>query len=281
MRGNGVWLLLLGNPTEGDPMNCILLTWLSVFVLLPSDKPKPQVPTYEDGRVEPMRTFECAPFVRAPVKAVNVREGDRVKKGDVLIEQDVRVAREEVQTQEAAVASAEASFLAIETTYKRVMALGSAESAETRLRAKFTRDRLEAELRKARSELERLRLMLEYHTHRAPFDGVVLSVTTAPGRVDAPDGGGTVWIRVLDDSVLLIRCNLHLEQLEDAQKHVGTNVEISQGSRKWTGRVSMGAVADPETGEIPLFIEVANPDRTLRCWSKVKVSFPSKHLLKE
>jgi multidrug efflux pump subunit AcrA (membrane-fusion protein) len=126
----------------------------------------------------------------------------------------------------------------------------------------------------------------------SPLDGIVATVDVHPGERRQLSGSFRGVI-VLDPRVLNCRCWLNLDQLkilERIQKCVavppgqgtatssvtspGCLASIEYDGREWGAKLlSIGILADSDTGRIPVILEVQNPDETLRAGIQVNVRF--------
>jgi multidrug efflux system membrane fusion protein len=113
------------------------------------------------GRTAPARSITISAETEGRVETISARRGQRVAKGEVIIQLDMR-------DRQARVAQTQASVREHETSYKAQISLKSdgyvsdTEMAETL-----------AKLEAARAELVRAQLDLDNRTIRAPFDGVL------------------------------------------------------------------------------------------------------------
>jgi RND family efflux transporter MFP subunit len=135
------------------------------------------------------------------ITTLPVREGTRVRKGEVIAVLDDRVAREAVRVSEtdaahdAGVVRAKAVLERATDAYCRAEEAHTAGAlnAEQYEEAKNRRDVAEADLQfaqevfdKAQAQLALTRAQLEEHTIRAPFDGVIVRVHAEAGEVLSP-----------------------------------------------------------------------------------------------
>lgn len=178
-------------------------------------EPQPLVPASQSpfeesvggrGLVESMNeNVRIAPTASGLVAEVNVRVGDRVKKGDVLFSLDSREATSVLHTAEAEVASQQARVSEAETLLadrldqrdrtNRLRAKNVASEDETR-RESFawqsaTRalERTRADLALAQAQAEATRVQLDLLTTRAPKDGTVLQVNIRAGEYAVVNSG--------------------------------------------------------------------------------------------
>jgi RND family efflux transporter MFP subunit len=160
------------------------------------------------GYIVARRKATVAAEVTGKVVEVNVEEGKVVREGDVLArldsvlaEADLRLARSRMASAEAEIASVAADLRDAELVWNRTQSLSKRDFAST---AELTRTEarvgvLRAQLQKERAELETARLdvqraaeVVEKHTIRAPFSGIVTEKSAQPGEMISPlsAGGG-------------------------------------------------------------------------------------------
>jgi multidrug efflux pump subunit AcrA (membrane-fusion protein) len=122
---------------------------------------------------------------------------------------------------------------------------------------------------------------LDYHTIRAPIDGVLESLNCHPGQTIAIGGpiGEVVDTRQVLAAVWLPpRSALSLRVGQAAMiQHSGTRVPLPDSSdaaqRGMAGKVAfVGRVADPQTGNLPIHVLVDNPEGRLAIGQSVQVS---------
>lgn len=140
------------------------------------------------GTVRSANVSPLAARVIGNVVRVHVAEGDRVRKGQVLIEIDPREARAQTGAASSGIAAAEAHANLAETTFRRYAALRERNSVSQQelddVRAR--RDAAQAELSRARAMAAQAATFLDYSIIRAPMDGVVTARFVDPGAQAAP-----------------------------------------------------------------------------------------------
>lgn len=140
------------------------------------------------------------PRVSGYLERVAVKEGDAVKKGDVLFEVDARPYRAKLDAAKAelAVANAQAKAAASELArvkeaiQKGIVAKADVERAEAS--AEETRARTDA----AKAVVALAELNLGYTKPPAPIDGKVARVTATAGELVSPDETAVVTVVALD-----------------------------------------------------------------------------------
>lgn len=213
------------------------------------------------GTVRSSAISSIAARIAGDVVAVHVREGDRVKKGQLLLEIDPRDANaqvalaragqgqaaEAIDSATAAIASAQAQAAFAEATFKRFAALrerGSVSvqeyeraraqhlSAAAELdRARQTRQQLLAQRDAAGASAAQAVTMSSYTRVRAPFDGVVSARLIDPGSQAAP---GTPLLTI--DSASNYRVEATVD--ETAAVAVSDEVIVEIGKASIRGRVA-------------------------------------------
>ncbi len=154
------------------------------------------------GTVHASRTAPLAAQVMGVITAVNVREGDTVKQGQVLATIDDVQPRAAVEQAQAALSAADHELAAAESeqalaqsTFNRMQTLYDKKSlspqeydeARTRLQsAAARRDTARAGRAQAAAALDQARSHLDYTRVRAPFNGVVTDRRVDPGALAAP-----------------------------------------------------------------------------------------------
>ncbi|HEV2722385.1 MAG TPA: efflux RND transporter periplasmic adaptor subunit [Thermoanaerobaculia bacterium] len=199
------------------------------------------------GSVRAATVSPLAAKVMGNVVAVHVREGDRVRAGQLLAEIDDRealAARDAVERAvdgaNAAVVAAEANAALAATNLKRFDALrerGSVSAAEfDEVRAKSTVANAEVErARRAREQLVAQRagagVFADYTKVRSPIDGIVTARFVDPGAQAAP---GMPLLTVEDDRAMRVETSAP----EDLAVRVGDPVTVEAAGKRIVARVT-------------------------------------------
>ena len=154
------------------------------------------------GTVHASRSAPLASQLMGTITAVNVREGDAVKRGTVLVTVDDSQPRAAVEQAQAALSAAEHELAAAEselslaqTTFSRLQtlyekkSLSQQEYDEGRARlqsAEARRDTARASRAQSAAALEQARTHLGFTRVLAPFDGVVTERRVDPGALASP-----------------------------------------------------------------------------------------------
>jgi RND family efflux transporter MFP subunit len=140
------------------------------------------------GTAEPFEESTLSTKLMGTVTAVRVREGDRVRRGEVLLELDARDLDAKAAQVEASLAEANA-VLREATAHLERMRMLFAEEAAPKAQldaAEASSARAQAAVQTANAAAAELRAVREYATVRAPFDGVVVRRLVDPGAFASP-----------------------------------------------------------------------------------------------
>ncbi len=247
--------------------------------------------TFDAGGVVRARvTASIASRVLAPITAVHVRAGDRVRRGAPLVRLDAREAQAHLARATASVAAASQSAAAADTdvaaaeaqvqlaraTYERIAQLAGKKSATPQEldQATAANSAALAQLRGAEARRTAARASIDavhaareaalaaasYATLDAPFDGLITERSVDPGSMATP---GTPLL-VLED-VSTLRLEVRVDESRAAQVVVGQPVEVfldqaAAGPAALTGRVSEIGRIDPSAHAFVVKVDL--PDRT-------------------
>lgn len=142
------------------------------------------------GTLRAERRTEISSKIMAAIQEFNVRAGDRVEKGAVLVRLDDRDLKAQLEQARQAVAATEAAMKNAEQDFKRnkdmleqkVISQQQYDAADARLKV------AQAELNRAREAASGAETMLSYTVIESPFAGVVVDKladvgdTASPGR---------------------------------------------------------------------------------------------------
>lgn len=160
-----------------------------------------------DGQVEALRQAVIAAQVPGTVLELNVRAGDAVRAGQVLLRIDARAAEQSAAASSAQVAAARAALDVAATELKRKRALaqknyisqGALEQAESQYRA------AQAQLNAQSAAAGAARTQTGFHVVKAPFDGLVSQLTVERGDMAMP---GRPLLTVYDPAALRVTAHV-------------------------------------------------------------------------
>jgi len=130
-------------------------------------------PNVLQGWVEADLVF-VSPDEQGRVELLKVREGDRVKKGDLLFTVDDDLQEADVAVKQAALTNAEQAFDRAK------------ELLTTAAGTRKTYDDAEAAVRQAKANLDWSKTRLDRRTARSPADGTIQQIYFRPGETVAP-----------------------------------------------------------------------------------------------
>jgi len=210
------------------------------------------------GTVKSRRRAEMSPGVAGLVKAIPAAKGERVKKGQVLLRLDDEEYKAQVvlaeRTVDAAQASSDQACLAADQAardLKRTEGLSQQNlvSAQTLETARTQTESSDAackaakeQVKQARAQLDAARATLAKTVMSAPFDGVVLDVTTEVGEWISPSPPGVFIppvVDVIDPDSLYV--SAPLDEADVAKVKVGLPVRITMDAfrgKSFPGTVS-------------------------------------------
>ncbi|MBI5756502.1 MAG: efflux RND transporter periplasmic adaptor subunit [Nitrospirae bacterium] len=221
------------------------------------------------GTVEPLRRVRLQPLLPLKIKEVNFKEGDRVKKGDVIVKLNDSEISIKLDIQKAALGAAEFRLHGTEERYrfasqnytraKRLFEEGiMPDSRFDEIKSQFIVAEKEFEIAKnavteARLGVRLAEEELEKTSIRTPFDGVISFLNATPGevpeylssegmvvsssRVSAPET--EPFCEIVDDSVLKVE--VPFDEADVMVIRRGQDVKITTDT--YPGKVFGGKVA--------------------------------------
>jgi RND family efflux transporter MFP subunit len=227
--------------------------------------------TFEAGGVvQAQTTATLTSRILAPVMAVRVKPGDRVRSGQVLITLDgrdlrararsavagARGAEQRAQASEADVRAAEASLALAKATYDRIAALqakrsatsqeldeatASLRAAEARLAATSARlQEATAAIASSQADSDAASTIESFTEIASPFDGVVTEKMVEPGNMASP---GTPLLRVEDTR--RFRLDVRIDESRAGTLTVGSMVPVvAVDSPADTARTLNGTISE-------------------------------------
>lgn len=177
------------------------------------------------GTSRALRSIELHPAASGEVVAVNFEPGQRVSKGDLLVELDSRAERLAVDLARVRLEDAQRLY----DRYERTGGSGAVLPTEI--------DAAATQVEAARIELDRARVAYDDRFIRAPFDGFVDYTEVDPGDRINPDS----LITILDDrSTLLV--SFEVPEFMVGELAIGDTVELTPWSK--SAALLAGAVVE-------------------------------------
>lgn len=262
------------------------------------------------GIVRARLTATLASRVMAPVTAIHVVAGDRVRRGQALVDLDARemranrdravassaAAEHAIVAADAGVAGAQASLALARATHQRIADLASKKSATTQEldQAVAALAGAEAQVRAAEAQRAGARSGLEaaaaastaadtglsYTRLNAPFDGIVSQRLVDPGTMATPG----LPVLMLEDTTRF-RVETTLDESRAAQVQVGTPVDVAIGGGAdepvWTpARVTEVARVDAASHAFVLKVDLPDGVNVRSgTFARVRLAGPSRRTL--
>ncbi len=241
------------------------------------------------GLTAPFQKVTLATIPPGLIFKVNVMEGEKVRKGQVIVELDNRIQKAQTEisriqaelTQEIDQAKVQAEIAAQE--WERLMKLQSKDAVSSKelfdaeqVRKVTALEHEKAKLHylQAQQAYEREKLHLEELTLTAPFDGYITQILKRPGE-SLDEREGVVTMVQLDPLEVTMDCPLHLAKTVK----LGDRVDIKPLDPHWSlreGKVWMvSRVADPGSQTFRMKLVVDNHGGEWIAGLKVSVNFAS------
>lgn len=196
------------------------------------------------GEVRTRHRAELAVGVDGPITTLDALEGDRVKRGALLVQVDDSIARAELRAAEAAVEEAKVAHDRARADLDRYQQVSSdvlAKSEVDRVAAEVAG--LEARLRSAEARVAEIRARIARHAVRAPFAGAITRRHADPGDWVTP-GKVLVEMASTEDLDVLVDVDAALAGLVTA----GDAATLERGGEQIPATIAaVVPVLDPTT----------------------------------
>jgi RND family efflux transporter MFP subunit len=226
------------------------------------------VPTegHTTGTTYPRAEAQIGPNAGGVISQILVKEGDRVRKGQVLFRQDSKDAALRVDQAKAALEAARVNLRATETEYNRTKSMFDQKAV-----SQMQWDQVAARMDGARVGVSQAEVALNMAhkfladaTVRSPISGLVVSKLKNEGEM-ATMMPPTVVLVVQDQSVLELRFRLPEKALTQIKLGDVVNASFEAVGVKRAAKVSrIQPAVDPRTRTVEVVAEIANPDGNLR-----------------
>jgi membrane fusion protein, multidrug efflux system len=254
------------------------LAALVTFVLLTAGCSDPQPPARSDvpvtvarverrpvpaeinatGTVEPMQTVAVASQVGGILTHVGFREGDEVKRGQVLFRIDPRPYQAALQQAQAMLAKDRAQLVAADQDVKRYEALATKDYVTPQQfeQMKANAASLRASVSADQAAVENARLNLQYATIRAPIDGRAGALLLREGNLVRANGQTLVVVNQLRP--ILVRFAVPASNLPSIRQYQSDSLAIHAQPASGVGETARGTLSfldnavDTTTGTILL-----------------------------
>lgn len=217
----------------------------------------------------PLRQATLAAEIPGVVRAVHADAGDRVRRGDVLLEIDTEALEHQLDEAKAVHRQRLAQFERAEALLER-----KSITQQQFLDAITQRDVAVAQLAQAELQLEKSKL-------RAPWDGTVAAKRLETGDYAQP---GQAAFDLVDASRLKVVAPAPAADVPDLRQGLPAEVRVDVfGDRVFQGEVTrLGAMLDAGARTLDVEAEIANPvesgRRILKPGLAARLSIPLRHL---
>ncbi len=244
------------------------------------------------GKTEAVESVQLRARVGGYLEKVNYKEGDDVKKGQVLFEIDPRPYQAELEQAQARVKASQAQLTQAEAAYQRAASLlpGGAVSQEEYEKALRTRDVAAAAVEVADANVRVKQLNLDFTRVLAPIDGRADKADATPGNlVSASPINATVLTNIVrmdplyvyfdvDELTLLRILRLAREGRVPSREEKAPEVLLGLGGGDdypFRGTLDfVGNQVDPSSGVISVRGVFPNKDRALTPGQFARVRVP-------
>ena len=225
------------------------------------------------GAIEPLRTLELKSKASGEILSIGAENGDWVKQSTLLVRIDKRIPTNNLAQAEAALKAAESrrsiALLQMERAEKLVSdnTITDSDFEETAL----TLSEAEAQLVKARVDVENARIALDDTDVLAPIDGTIIERNVEPGQViSSPTqdvGGGTLLLRMANLRRVVVRTRVDETDIGKISAGMQANVAVAAyPNQEFSGRVEKIeplAVVEQSVTMFSVLILLDNPDSLL------------------
>ncbi|HED64316.1 MAG TPA: efflux RND transporter periplasmic adaptor subunit [Planctomycetes bacterium] len=214
----------------------------------------PRIRTYP-GYVEAIDPASLAPRVMASVLEVHGREGEAVRKGELIVRLDDRDAKAKLAQAEAALAAAEAEATRARLAFDRAQRLLDADALTQSEweAARAARDASEAQVTRAKKAIEEGEAALSWFQLTAPFDGHILERNADPGDLATP---GRPVVRIWREDRLRFRVAVPEEAAGDLSVGDPLRVVFDRSAAQDARLERILPASDPRTGTVTLHLSL-------------------------
>ena len=211
------------------------------------------------GSIQPQRRADLRAEVSAVVLQVLKDNGDRVRRGELLVRLDDSVIRDSLASAEEAVRAVGQSFEQTERQLQRQKTLRESGMASTQQLedAEIRRNNAQSDLSAARTRAAQARQQLERTLARAPFDGVV-----SERKVSAGDTAqtGKELLKVIDPTSLRFEGLVSADAIGSVRIDQAVIFRVNgYGPQEFAGSVKrINPSANANTRQVEVLVEFAN-----------------------
>jgi len=253
-----------------------------VAPVVKTEKPGDAVLTVS-GYIVNRERIEVSPRVMNQVRWIGVKKGDRVKKGDIVVQLDDAEQKARLAELDGQIAVTEVALERAKVNYNRVKKLRATqnETQEREDEARLAVASVEAQLKQLAGSRQSAQVWMDWTVIRAPIDGVVLEKLADPGELVTPQsfggtrGPSTALLSLADPKDLQVEIDVNESDL--AKITMGQRCRVSPEAypdKIYGGRVAeIAPEANRQKGTLQIKVQIENPDQFLTPELNAKVEF--------
>jgi HlyD family secretion protein len=234
------------------------------------------------GQIEPIRMVEVKSKVSGELIRINFETGDEVRQGELIATVDPRDVRNALAQMEADLELARARVETAKSQRRRAeeLAKGGLLSTQDLENTRLEETNANAQLVKARTNLQLAQEKMGDVTIRAPITGTIIEKGAEQGQIiasaSANVSGGTTLVKMAD--LATVQARALVDEVDIGRIHAGqeTTVEVeAYPGRAFRGSVTKiepQAVVEQNVTMFPVLIKLPNPERLLKPGMNAEVS---------
>jgi cobalt-zinc-cadmium efflux system membrane fusion protein len=219
-------------------------------------------------QADPARSFRVFPPASGRVLGIQVKPGDKVKKGETL----ATIASADAGSAESDLEKAqiEASRAQRAADREKVLLDHGAVAEKDYIDAKAAADSAQSELARAKQHVQVLGMNTQGATDHIPLvspsRGIVLTVSAAPGEFSKSLDNADPLLTIADLSTVWIVGDVFEKDIAKVQPGTKTTITVDAfPGKRWTGRIdSVSGALDPVTRTLKVRVALANPGDKLK-----------------
>nr|WP_319516947.1 efflux RND transporter periplasmic adaptor subunit [uncultured Cohaesibacter sp.] len=217
------------------------------------------------GDIKPIRKATISAQVGGLAEAVNFEPGDKLHKGDVLLQIEKDDLELTLRQKEASLAGQKAELSSARSNLNRAKELAkrNVASQKTLEQAESSVESLMADIDAAQAQVEIAQLNLDRAVIRAPFSGTVVSRSVEPDQLVQ---SGAALFEMIDLSMVTMEAMVPLS--DTLSLRVGQKAELSlpqKPDQKFVAKINrINAQAEAGTRSAIVYLTIDNPNETLR-----------------
>lgn len=221
------------------------------------------------GTVYPWRRANIGPDISGRIQRIYKKQGDRVKKGQLLAQLDTTTVSLQLKQARAALDVANAALEDAQLNFNRLDRLYS-KTAVSKMQLEKARLNLESarsQKKSAAATVEVVEHNLDTSYMRAPFDGIITSKTREEGDfVNPMMGMNAAVLTLMDLSRVKVMIDVSSAEIEHIRVDLPCTVSpAGTGDKSFNGKVySKNMAADPMSKTFKVEVEVVNPDLAIK-----------------